>query len=329
MAIADIQGKVMTDQTQFAWWVGAVQAQDFDGYLGTAPIHVDDVQSGFYETRRKNQRTGVVTRSVVAIWRDEDRGLLGRQGKDRALSADEATQQWPYLAKRPIAHDVYKQWLEVGKFPDEIAADKIAREDGLNDVGDLDQHAMIKDRIEDLAREAGKIIAKGAAKSQEEIDTAADLADRLKKLEDRAESLRTEEKAPHLSECRGVDLKWGGLTAAAAYAKDQLKRIVITPFMTAAIARQDYEIAHARATAAHNGLPPPPAPKPIKAGVAVTRKVGLRDEKSAVIEDYDKCLAYFATNSKVHDLIQQLANASVKQGTVPDGCKLHTQQVAA
>lgn len=317
----------MTDQ--YDWWRGACQAQDFDGYLGTAPIHVDEPQSGFFETRRKNQKTGVVTREVVAIWRDEDRGLLGRQGKDRALSADEATQQWPWLAKRPIAHDVYKQWIETGKFPDEIAADKIAREDGLNDVGDLDQHSFLKDRIEDLAREANKIIAKGAAQSQEEIDTAADLADRLKKLGDRADDLRVEEKQPHLSGCREVDLKWGGLTASADYAKDQLKRLVITPFMTAAIARRDEENRKAREIAAANNMPPPPAPKPIKAGVAVSRKVGLREEKTAIIEDYDKCLAYFAANSKVKDLIQALANASVKQGTTPDGCKLNVQQVAA
>lgn len=320
----------MTDQTQFAWWAGAVQAQDFDGYLGTAPIHVDEPQSGFYETRRKNQRTGIVTREVVAIWRDEDRGLIGRQGKDRALSADEATQQWPWLAKRPIAHSVYKTWIETGKFPDEIAADKIAREDGLNDVGDLDQHAMIKDRIEDLAREANKIIAKGAAQSQEEIDTAADLADRLKKLGDRADDLRVEEKQPHLSGCREVDLKWGGLTASAAYAKNQLKHIVITPFMKAEIKRRDDEVFRAKADAAFKGDPIPEIrAAPVKAGVAVARKVGLREEKSATIENYQMCLNYFSDNSKVKDLIQALANASVKQGTVPAGCKLNVQQVAA
>lgn len=329
MAIADVQGKVMTDDP-YSWWRGACQSADFDGYLKVAPIHVDEPQNGFFESRHKNRQTDVVTRSVTAIWRNEAGDiLLGREGKNVALTADQVMQRWPWLAKRPIDHATYKTWIETGKFPDEIAADKIAREDGLNDVGDLDQHAMIKDRIEDLAREAGKIIAKGAAKSQEEIDTAADLADRLKKLADRADDLRVEEKQPHLSGCREVDLKWGGLTASAAYAKDQLKRLVITPFMTAAIAQQDYEIAHARATAAHNGLPPPPAPKPIKAGVAVSRKVGLREEKTAVIEDYAKCLAYFAANSKVKDLIQALANASVKQGTVPDGCKLNIQQVAA
>lgn len=319
----------MSDDTQWIWWRGAVQAQDFDDYLGSAPIHVDDVQSGFYETRRKNQTTGVITRSVVALWQIADGVFQGREGKDRALTMQQIHDSWPYLAKRPIAHEAYKQWLETGKFPDEIAADARAKEDGLNDVGDLDQHAMIKDRIEDLAREAQRIIDRGAAKSQEEIDTAADLADRLKKLEDRAESLRTEEKAPHLAECRGVDLKWGGLTASAAYAKDQLKRIVITPFMTAAIARRDEEIRKAREIAAANNMPPPPAPRPIKAGVAVSRKVGLREEKTAIIEDYAKTLAYFAANSKVKDLIQALANASVKQGTVPAGCKLNIQQVAA
>lgn len=314
---------------QWTWWRGACQAQDFDGYLKSAPIHVDEVQSGFYETRRKNQQTSAVTRGVVAIWRNDNGALCGRQGKDRALSPDEVTQSWPYLAKRPIDHATYKQWLEIGKFPDEIAAEKRACEDGLNDAGDLDQHEFLKDRIEDLAREANRIIDRGAARTQEEVDTAADLADRIKKLEDRAESLRKEEKQPHLDGARGVDLKWGGLTAAAAHAKNQLKRLVITPFMTAAIARQDAELVKARAEAAANNMPPPPAPKPIKAGVAVTRKVGLREEKSAVIEDYAKTLAYFAANSKVRDLIQQLANASVKQGTCPDGCKLNIQQAAA
>lgn len=322
----------MTDKTQFSWWLGAIQAQDFDGYLGTAPIHVDEPMSGFYETRSKNRETGVVTRGVVAIWRilEPPPALLcGRAGKTTALKPETILHQWPYLAKRPISHETYKQWLEIGKFPDEIAANARAKEDGLNDVGDLDQHSFLKDRIEDLTREADRIIAKGSAKSQEEIDTAADLADRLKKLEDRAESLRKEEKQPHLDGARGVDLKWGGLTASASCAKNKLKKYVITPFMTAEIARQDAETRKMMEVAAANNMPPPPTPKPIKAGVAVARKVGLREEKSAIIEDYAKTLAYFAANSKVRDLIQQLANASVKQGTVPDGCKLNVQQVAA
>lgn len=315
--------------TQWDWWQGACQAQDFDGYIKAAPIHVDEPHSGFYETRNKHKETGAVSRGVTAIWRNDSGVLCGRQNKDFALDAETVTQRWPWLAKRPIPHAVYKTWIETGKFPDEIAADKVARADGLNDVGDLDQHAMIKDRIEDLARESNKIIANGAAKSQEEIDTAADLADRLKKLEDRAESLRKEEKQPHLDSGREVDLKWGGLTASAAHAKNQLKQVVITPYMRAEIARQDAETRKAMEIAAANNMPPPPAPKPVKAGVAVARKVGLREEKSAIIEDYAKALAYFSGNSKVRDLVQQLANASVKQGTCPDGCKVHTQQVAA
>lgn len=320
----------MTDHdAQWRWWRGACQAQDFDGYLGTAPIHADEPQSGFFETRHRNQQTSVVTRGVTAIWRNDAGELCGRAGKSTALKPETILHQWPYLAKRPIAHEVYKQWLEIGKFPDEVAAEARAREDGLNDAGDLDQHEFIKDRIDDLAREADRIIAKGAAKSQEEIDTAADLADRLKKLEDRAEKLRTEEKAPHLAECRGVDLKWGGLTAAAAYAKQQLKNVVITPFMRAEIARRDAELARAREIAAKAGAPPPSPPPPVRAGIAASRKVALRDEKSAIIEDYAKTLAYFADNSKVRDLIQQLANASVKTGTTPDGCKLNIQQAAA
>ncbi|HXI42810.1 MAG TPA: hypothetical protein VNH83_22700 [Bryobacteraceae bacterium] len=313
---------------QWAWWQGAAQAPDFDVYLKAAPIHVDEPQSGFFEARRRNQQTNVVTRGVVAIWRKDDGTLVGRQDKDRSLTADQVTQQWPYLAKRPIPHATYKTWIDTGKFPDEITADQIARADGLNDVGDLDQHAMIKDRIEDLTREADKIIAKGAAKTQAEVDTAADLADRILRLEKRAETLRTEEKQPHLDAGREVDLKWGGLTAAAANAKNQLKRLVITPFMVAETARRDDEIRKAREQAAANNTPPPPAPKPVKAGVAAARKAGLREEKTAIIEDYAKVLNYFAANSKVRDLIQQLANASVKQGTVPDGCRLHVQQVA-
>lgn len=248
MAIADIQGNEMSD-TQWAWYQGTCQAQDFDGYLKVAPIHVDEPQSGFFETRHRNQQTSVVTRSVTAVWRNEAGELCGRAGKNTALKPETILHQWPYLAKRPIAHNVYKQWLETGKFPDEIAADARAKEDGLNDVGDLDQHSFLKDRIEDLTREADRIIAKGAAKSQEEIDTAADLADRLRKLEDRAEGLRKEEKQPHLDGARGVDLKWGGLTASAAHAKNQLKQVVITPYMRAEIARQDAETRPIRRSA--------------------------------------------------------------------------------
>ncbi len=322
----------MTDQ--WTWWLGAQAAAvagEIDAYFKAHPISVDDVQSGFYETRRRNQQTGVVTRGVVAIWRRENGELCGRQDKDMGLLPCEAEKQWPYLAKRPITHAVYKAWIEHGKFPSEIEAEKVAQADGLNDIGDIDQHEMIKDRIEDLTREAERIAAKGAAKTKEEADTAANLARRLKKLEDRADVLRKEEKQPHLDAGRGVDLKWSGLVAGAAYAKNQLMRMVVTPYLDAATAARDAELAKARAEAAAKSEPWVPAdpPRRITVGDASARKVGLREERTAVIDDYTKCLAYFADNHKIRQLIQQLANASAKQGTCPDGCRINIQQVAA
>lgn len=340
----------MTDR--FEWWRGAVAAvatQTYDEYLKSHPINQEEPMLGFYETRHKDPQTDAIRRGGIAIYCDPERddAVVGNEDRTKLRTGDDLLNRWPFAARRPISYEVYKSWYDNGKYPDEIEREKIARADGLNDVGDMDPFDLLKDRIADLTREAQQRIDKGAAKSIDESNDAADLADRLKKLEARAESLRKEEKQPHLNAGAEVDLKWVPLTKAAGDAKTNLKRLVITPFEVAeqnrriaeaakVRAQAEADAAAARAEATKKGEePPPPAPlppiAPIKrtAGVTATRKVGLRDEKTAIIDDYAKTLAYFAANSKVKELIQTLANASVKQGTTPDGCRLHIEQVAA
>ncbi|MDQ2079518.1 hypothetical protein RA307_04930 [Xanthobacteraceae bacterium Astr-EGSB] len=315
----------MTDQWE--WWRLAL--------AGQAPaIVADEPAAGFYETRSKNKATGQVTRGLVAYWYEpaefETKGTAAKlYCKDgfgaaaRMLDDLKARERWPYASKRPISRAVYDAVKDGKGWPDENEA---ARRDRVNSAAapDADSFEAIRDRIEDLAREAERLIKSGAAKTKEESDQAADVADRLRKLEKRADELRDAEKRPHTEKANEAQRKWAPLVNRADDCKARLKKVVVTPFLNAEAARQ----AAAMAAAVKSGAAPEIV-APAKTTAGTTSTVALRTVTSAVIEDYAKALAYFADNAKVKDLIQQLANAAARQGTCPDGCRINTAKEAA
>lgn len=319
----------MSTPDQWAWYKAAL-----GGTRG--PINANEPQSGFYEDRSKNRTTNVVTRSVAAYWTD-DSGVQWFKFRDyNAIRLDvdneqsrRAFERWPFLSKRPISHSVYEAVRKTGHWPDEnraAAADRQGEEAATKlanseHAPDDDSFEALQDRIADLAREAERVIAAGAAKTKDASDQAADLADRLRKLETRADNARDAEKRPHDEASKAVQKKWKPLVERAADFKERLKFVVVTPFLKAESAKAQA----AQAAAIKAGAPVETAPRT----AGTTASVGLRTVKAATITDYPKALAYFAENAKVRELIQQLANAAVRQGTTPDGCEVFTDQKAA
>lgn len=312
---------------QYAWWRNALS-----GNVG--PIHDGDPQSGRYRLRNKNKGTGEITYRPVAYWRDDSGKLFCRVG-DRMMDEQRAAELWTYCAKEPITSEVYKAALATGQWPDvhpAAQADRTNHADLANSPNAPDPNSLdaIKDSVENLAREAELLIEKGGAKSKGESDRAADLADRLRKLEVKADERRKQEHEPHKAEIKKLDGLWNPVRDMAGSAKERLKKFVVTPFLKAL----DEQAIALRENAAKIGTPltaqEGAALDQVARTVAgTTGRAALRTNKSATITDYQKALTYFAENAKVKDLIQQLANAAVRGGTTPDGCEVHEEKVAA
>lgn len=300
----------MSNANSYAWWRAALAGNP-------AAIDANTPEPGFYETRSKSRATGEVTRSVVAYWYDANGRLRCMNGGDR-VNKERAIERWPFAAKRPISEATYKAVRAGEGWPDEHPT---AASDRSNAAPDDDSLEGVRERIEDLAREAEKLIAAGPAPTQVVANQAADLAERLLAREKLADQRRREEMRPHEEAAKAVDGQWRPLRDMAADCKARLKKLVVTPFLL----MREAELAQAKATAQRAGLPPPGA----KPAAGSTTSTSLRTVTSAVIEDYPKALAFFEAHEQVKDLIQKLANASARSGVCPAGCRIKTEKAAA
>jgi hypothetical protein len=315
----------------YLWWRGAVAAKEagtLDDYMKAHPIHDGEPECGRYRLRNKNKQTQEITYRPIAYWRD-DKGTLCCRVGDVDQDFVRACQLWNYACQHPITNEVYKHALKTGEWPDVHQAAQADRNNAANAL-DPDSAEAVKDSVDNLAREAEKLIAAGAAKTKDASDQAADLADRLRKLEVKADDRRKELHKPLKAAITALDDTWNPIRNDAESAKRRLKQFVVTPFLLA----QAQEAAALTAQAAKTGDTSPATAAKIDAVSRTSAgtgraKAALRDVKSATITDYTKALGYFANNEKVRELVQTLANAAVRQGTTPDGCEVKTEKVAA
>lgn len=293
------------------------------------PIHDNDPQAGFYRLKRQDG-----TWVACAYWRKEDGTLRCRiNGVDVAEPV--AMDRWPWASKAPITHEVYQAVVVHGApWPDQHEAVIRDRVNSQNAPDDNSFDAL-KDRIEDLVRDADKLIKGGAAKSQEEADRASDLANRLGELWKKGDESRKTEKQPHDEAAKAVQAKWLPLLVTAEIYK-RVKTAVVTPFLVAEDRkRKEAEAAmrNAAAAAAQAGEPapepPPEAARPVKAGSGGRRSVALRTVKQVEIVDRAAVLAFFADSQLITELLQTMSERAVRAGATVPGVKVSESQVAA
>jgi hypothetical protein len=307
-------------------------------------IHDGECQAGFYRTRNRD-RSGW---RAVAYWFKD--GKLRCRVDGSEIDEQRAMELWTYASKYPITHEVYNIVVQGGAWPDLHEA---VTADRANSTGAADETSFdgLQDRITDLARDAERLIAAGAARTQDEVDRAADLANRLGELSRKADTARAAEKKPHDEAARAVQSKWLPLLGVADVYK-RIKAAVITPFLVAedqkrraaeAEARREAErVAEenrkAAEAAVRAGEPvPEPSPEPVvspplapvKAGSGSRRSVALRTVKDVVIEDRAAVLAFFADNQAITDVLQTSAERAVRAGVSVPGVKVIERQVAA
>lgn len=297
----------MSDNNEWTWWQDALSGRHM-------PIDVNDPQTGYYRTRGRGGRY-----MPVAFWRD-GAGSLRCRVDNLDVLPERAVELWPFASKNPVSFEDYTARIETGKWPGEHEA--VINH---NQAPPENSVEAIAERIEDLAREAAKLIETGAAQSESVADQASDLANTLGELETKADKLRVAEKEPHIAAGRAVDGKWNPLRDKAAEFKRRLKLVVITPFLT----RKRDEAMKANVAAVATGVAPETLPQQRVTAGSSKRATALRTHVSAEVENWDALLAHLKEHPEIREAAQRIANASAKAGFALPGTRIVKTQVAA
>ena len=133
----------MATDNQWTSWQNAL-----DGKV--APIHDGDPQSGYYRSRK---RVPVMCScpSPIGATAVTVNSAATYEGVD--ADPQRALEMWPYVSKRPVTYNAYKERLTTGKWHDESAAVI-----GDNQAPPDDNTETIAQRIDDLTLEAERLI---------------------------------------------------------------------------------------------------------------------------------------------------------------------------
>lgn len=299
----------MSDGNEWQWWVNALAGM-------SAPIHDSEPQCGYYRVRRRG-RGGF---SPVAYWIDTKTGEQRCHLDGEDFDLQRAMEIWPYASKSPVRAFDYDERLKTGKWPGESEAVI-----GHNAAPVADSVEAITERIADLAREAEKMIAAGAAQNEAASDQASDLANTFGEIEGKVKDLHKAEKDPHLEAGRVVDRKWFTLRDMAADLKRRLKFAVVTPFLN----KKADEVQKAAVAAVQTGTAPEALPQVRLTAGSSKRSTGLRTQTSAEVTDWEVFLTSLHAHPEIREVAQRIANASAKAGFALPGTSIKKDRVAA
>jgi hypothetical protein len=296
---------------EWDWWRNALK-----GVFGTT--HADEPQTGFYRSRRQNKQTGEVTFQTVAYWYKDGKLRCQIGGKDvDDLVAREA---WPYVSRRPITHELFIAVCHGEPWPD---INDIV--EGHNRAPVDDSIEAIQERIDDLAREAERMLKAGAAQDQATSDQASDLANTFGELQTKIGNLHKAEKAPHLEAGRAVDKKWFGLRDRADDLKSRLKAVVVTPWLR----KKADEANAAKVAAVTAGKSVGEAPEVRVTAGSTKRSTGLRTYYFAEITDKAALLDSLKDHPRVVAVLQEIADEAAKKQVALPGCVVKSDRRAA
>jgi hypothetical protein len=315
-------------------------------------IHDGEPQAGFYRNGADPVAYYWLAPDNVACLPSTVRCKIA----DKRVDHQTAMERWPWASKRPVSHEAYKEKIATGNWPSEskVVSDDIGRERVDPNANTL---SGLQGRIDTLKAAADELMKAGAAKEEETSDAAADIANRLAYLWNKADQAREIEKRPHLEACRNVDDKWRPLLSAATIYKT-VKAVVVEPYLKVVKAAKDKALADARAEAERLSLAAVAAQEeldakaltsnapnelaaaavqekvqaaaqaaakvetvaaqPVTAGTRGGRSIGLRGKTVVTITDREACLVFFKDRPEITALLQTMAEAAVKAGfTVP------------
>lgn len=302
------------DPNDWTWWQNALK-----GEFG--PVHDGDPQTGYYRVRRRGRDSD----SPCAFWFDKKTGELRCHLDGEDFDLQRAREIWNYACKKPVTAEVYGERIRSKIWPSESEA--VTRSNNAPEDNSFDGYSAM---VEDLVREAEKIIAKGAAATQDEADRAADLSDRLSKLGKHGNEIRGADPdvTPELREASNrvavLNQRWFPVIEMTAIYK-QIKAVVLTPFLNKKATAE----ANARVAAAKSGAPLPETARPAAKAGTRGKAVSLRTVKTVTIEDRAAVLAFFADGTAMTEFLQTLAEKAVRASITVPGVKITESKVAA
>lgn len=296
----------------WAWWQNALK-----GVFGE--VSADEPMTGFYRGKRTDKQTGAVTFYCIAYWYRAD-GTLRCQIDGRDVEDMRAREMWTYVCRRPISHELFEAVRNGEPWPD--VNDVVA---GHNAAPPDDSIEAIKERIEDLAREAERLMAAGGAGDQATADQASDVANTLGELQNKAIALHKAEKQPHLDAGRAVDTKWFSLRDRADEIKKRLKAIVVMPWLT----KKAKEAEAAKVAAIQTGAPLETVAEVRATAGSSKRSTGLRTYYFAEITDRAALFESLRDHPDVVAVIEKIANAAASKQVALPGCVVKSEKRAA
>lgn len=291
----------------FTWWQAALAGN-------RKPNDGNTPESGYYKVRRKGH-DGFLP---CAFWWDSNTGEIRCHLNGRDYDEQRAVEIWPYASKNPVTVEAYGERVRTGKWPGEHEA--VVNH---NRMPPQDTPEALAERIDDLSREAEKLIAAGAAVTEDASDQASDLANTLGEIEGKITQLHRAEKEPHLESGRAVDRRWFGMRDRAAEFKRRLKLIVVTPFLNKKFAEA------LRLAAISAGVAPEALPQARLTAGSSKRATALRTQTSAEVADWPALLAALHEHPDIRDAAQRVANASAKAGVALPGTRIIKSRIAA
>lgn len=220
----------MSNQDMYAEWRRLIAGE-------AVTFHPDHPYPGFYRIKNRDKSNW----QAVAYWIKD--GALRCRVDSLEVEDMRAKELWNWACRNPITHELYKAVLGGAPWPDISEA-----VENSNNAPSDDSFEGIRDAFDALKREAEDLLKKGAAKTRTEADSAANLVDRIAKLQKRADGAREKEKAPFLQGGRDVDNKWRSIIAETGIFS-RIKQVVLKPFLDAAQALKEKREAEARALA--------------------------------------------------------------------------------
>ena len=278
----------------------------------------DTPHAGFYRQPHKAFYGARKTFTPVAYYPNADGGLSCRIG-DEDVSEQAGQIAWQRVCEHPVSEEAYRAVAERGElWNDEHESVPMQ---GHNVPPEDDSFEGLQSAIENLAREARERVNSGVPiADQDEADRVANLGDRLAELHKKADEAFKVERKPHDEALKAVRLKWGRLQGMAEIYRD-IKRALITPWLQKLERAQKEEAEAAAATGEPLPLAASEGPGRPRAGTR-GRAMSLKSTKRAEIEDYQKCLEFFANSEDIANVVQDLANRAVRAGVTVPGTKV-------
>jgi len=285
------------------------------------------------------------TGTIVCIVYDKVNGggWKGRTVTPADVIPEQWAKMWDFAWKTPLSFDAYKHLKDTGRLPGESEAASAIRNGNVIPITDkkpaaaeniptgtegrtvskTDNNPPASTEITfetlmgqyELAKiSADTMINKGAAKTKDEADQAADLADTFLKIEKKAKDLFEIEKAPHKDLIDKITAKWRPLQTGAGNLKSQLKTVVCTPFAVAEKKRLEEE----RAKHIAAGADPETAPSTkVAMGSGIGRRSAPQVRWKGNITDRAAFLAHVKDSDTISEALQSLADAYARNRIEP------------